>query len=76
MPEHRFKIGQSVYFHPRKSRMATAGAYQITKRFSAARGEFKYRIRSPHEDYERVAKESELRRLEDRVRPLRRRLEI
>jgi len=73
MTEHRFKIGQSVYFRPKKSRLALAGAYQITKRFPGAGGEFKYRIRSPHEDYERVARESELSRLEDRAPLLRRR---
>jgi hypothetical protein len=79
MAEHRFKIGQAVYFHPKKSRLAlqaSVGPYQITKRFPPTGAEFKYAIRSPFEDYERVAKESELRRLEDRAPSLRRKLEI
>jgi hypothetical protein len=55
-----FKIGQAVYFHPKKSRLALqapVGPYLLTKRFLAAEGEFDYAIRSPHEDHERVARE-------------------
>jgi hypothetical protein len=76
MAEHRFKIGQAVYFHPGKSGMALhapVGHYHITKRFPAADGEFEYAIKSPFEDHERVARESELSRLEDRAPLLRRR---
>jgi len=79
MAEHRFKIGQAVYFHPKKSRLALhapVGHYQITKRLPATGGEFEYSIRSAHEDYERVARESELTRLEDRAPLARRRREI
>jgi len=79
MAEHRFKIGQAVYFHPKKSRLAfpaPVGPYQITKRFPAIGGEFEYAIRSAHEDNERVAKESELTRLENRAPLMRRRREI
>jgi hypothetical protein len=75
MSQHRFKIGQGVYFHPRKSRLALrapAGPYQITRRIPAAGGEFKYAITSANEGYERIVKESELTRVEDRARPLRR----
>jgi hypothetical protein len=68
MAEHRFRIGQSVYFYPKKLH-APPGPYQITKRLPAIAGEFEYRIRTSHEDYERVARESELARLEDGVRP-------
>jgi hypothetical protein len=63
MTEHKFKIGQLVYFHPKKSRLAAgapSGPYQITRRLPAVDGEFQYAIRSPYEDHERVAKESEL----------------
>jgi len=65
MAEHKFKIGQLVYFHPQRSRLvadAPAGPYQITRRLPAAEGEFQYVIRSTNEDHERVAKESELTR--------------
>ena len=63
MTEHRFKIGQIVYFHPKKSRMqstAPSVAYQITKRMPAADGEYQYAIKSMHEQHDRVASESEL----------------
>ena len=43
MAEHKFKIGQLVYFHPQRSRLvadAPAGPYQITRRLPAVDGEF------------------------------------
>jgi len=65
MAEHKFKIGQVVYFHPKKSRLpscAPSGPYQIIKRRPAIDGEFQYVIRNAYEDHERVARESELTR--------------
>jgi hypothetical protein len=49
--EHKFKIGQLVYFHPkgavRPQLDAVPGPYQITKRLPAAEdGEFQYEIRN------------------------------
>jgi hypothetical protein len=46
MAEHKFRIRQMVFFHPRDR---TIG------------GEFQYRIRGTHEQHERAATESELR---------------
>ena len=63
MAEHKFKIGQVVYFHPKNSRSpsyAPSGPYQIIRRRPAIDGEFQYVIRSAYEDHERVARESEL----------------
>ena len=67
MTEHKFKIGQLVYFYPRGARRAqldaAPGAYLITKRVPAAKdGEFQYEIRSNLEEYNRIARESELTR--------------
>ncbi len=65
MTDHKFKIGQLVYFHPKKSSLAAgapSGPYQITRRLPAVGGEFQYAIKSAYEDHERVAKESELTR--------------
>jgi hypothetical protein len=65
MDEHKFKIGQTVHFRPKKSRFpvdAASGPYRITKRLPAADGEFQYMIRSESESHERVARESELSR--------------
>ena len=65
--EYKFRIGQLVYFHPKRTGRsqvdAAAGPYQIVKRLPAAEdGEFHYEIRSAVEDHSRVARESELTR--------------
>ena len=65
--EYKFRIGQLVYFHPKgtgRSQVdAVPGPYQITKRLPAAEdGECQYEIRNTLEDYNRVARESELTR--------------
>jgi hypothetical protein len=58
MAEHKFKIGETVRFHPKTSSEAPGGAYQIVRRLPAAEGGFQYVIRSVYEDYQRVAKEN------------------
>jgi hypothetical protein len=63
--DHKFKIGQLVYFQPkgavRPQLDAVRGPYQITKRLPAAEdGEFQYEIRNTLEEYNRVARESDL----------------
>ena len=66
MAEHKFKIGQGVYFRPKKSSFridAPSGSYQIVRRLPATGGEFQYVIRSAYEGHERVARESELTRV-------------
>jgi hypothetical protein len=66
MVEHKFKIGEVVYFHPQKSKLlsyAPSGPYQIVKRLPAIDREFQYVIKSAYEDHERVARESELTRV-------------
>jgi hypothetical protein len=61
MAEHKLKIGQTVYFRPKRSMVdASAGSYLITRRLPEADGEFQYVIRSAYDGRERVAKESEL----------------
>ena len=65
MTKHKFKIGQLVYFHPKGVGRVDAvpGPYQITRRIPAAEdGEFQYEIRNTLEEYNRVARESELTR--------------
>jgi hypothetical protein len=60
MAEHKFKIGQLVYFHPLRVSNAQHGHYQIVRRLPESDGEFHYVIRSTYEEHERVAKEGEL----------------
>ncbi len=65
MTEHKFKIGQLVYFFPRKSGgalLAARGPYRVLKRLLAAEGEFQSVIRSIDDTHERVVRESELSR--------------
>ena len=62
MAEHKFKIGERVYFHSRSRREVPPGPCQIIKRLPAANGEFQYLIRSEYKDHQHVAKESELSR--------------
>jgi len=79
MAAHKYKLGQAVHFRPKKSRLALnapVGPYQITKLFPKADGELKYAIRTASENSDRVARESELSRLEDRAPLKRRTLEI
>jgi hypothetical protein len=65
MTEHKFKIGQLVYFHPRKGPgmllFVPEGAYKVLKRLPAVSGQLKYVIRSTNVSHERVVRESELR---------------
>jgi hypothetical protein len=62
MAEHKFKIGETVFFHPALPNDAPRGAYQIMRRLPASEGAFQYAIRSAYEDHQRIAKEYELSR--------------
>jgi hypothetical protein len=42
MAEYRFKIGETVFFHPKPLRDAPRGAYQIIRRLPTAEREFQY----------------------------------
>ena len=58
MPEHKFKIGQTVFLE--QSLHLPGGAYVITKRLPERNGEFEYRIKGVNEPHERVVRESQL----------------
>jgi len=64
MTDYAFQVGQMVDYRP-ATRLSSAvpGPYEITQRMPSEDGEFKYRIKSPHEPHERVAKQSDLRTL-------------
>ncbi len=66
MTKHKFKIGQLVFFYPKGARRVDSapGPYQITKLLPAAEdGKSRYEIRNTLEEYDRVARESELTRV-------------
>jgi hypothetical protein len=61
--EHKFQIGQTVYFVSRPvGQMAADGTYRIVKLLPSDGDEHQYRIKSTNEAFERVAKESQLDR--------------
>ncbi len=58
---HKFKVGQTVEFHPAaRDHYAARGMYVVTRQLPAREGEFEYRIKSPNAPHERNARESEL----------------
>jgi hypothetical protein len=63
MSEHRFKIGQMVFFHPKGGQIEapTKRHFQIIARLSPTDGEPQYRIKSVHVEHEFAASENELR---------------
>ncbi len=61
---HKFTVGQLVQFNPDRGERTTAprGSYEVTKRLPHNGQEYEYRIKSPHEEHERTARESQLSR--------------
>ena len=64
MPEHKFKIGQSVQFTSGPfGRGAATGIYKVTQLLPPEGDEYQYPIKSAREPHERVAKESQMARV-------------
>jgi hypothetical protein len=63
MSEHRFKIGQMVFFHPKGGQVEapTNRPFQITARLPPTDGEPQYRVKSVYVEDEYAASERELR---------------
>ncbi len=64
MATHKFRVGQKVQLIARL--FEPAGDYEIVRQLPNVYGEFYYRIKSAVEPYERVVKESQLRKSVDR----------
>jgi len=63
MTQHKFKVGQLVDYNPNRSGMpASSRGYEIVRLLPPEGGDFLYRIKSPGETFERVAKEQDLSR--------------
>lgn len=61
MNAHKFQVGQNVYFTSGPiSRPGATGSYQVLKLLPSDGSDYQYRIKSPAEAFERVAKESQL----------------
>jgi hypothetical protein len=65
MTRHKFKVGQVVNYSPnRMSMSASSRGYEIKRLLPREGVELLYRIKSPTETFERVAKEQDLSRRE------------
>ena len=61
LKEHKFEIGQSVYFTSRPvGQMSADSTYRIVRLLPSNGDEYQYRIKSAGEAFERVARESQL----------------
>ena len=61
MKDHKFQVGQSVYFTASStSRPGADGKYKVMKVLPSEGEDYQYRIKNPGEAFERVAKESQL----------------
>ena len=63
MTDHKFRIGDKVELVPSiYERFAASGIYEVIRQLPTSNGELGYRIKSVKEPYERVVRESQLRR--------------
>ena len=61
LKEHKFQIGQVVYFTSRPiGHMAANSTYQVVRLLPSDGSDYQYRIKSANEAFERVARESQL----------------
>jgi len=60
---HKFHVGQAVFFTAgTMARPGASGSYKIVRLLPSDGDDYQYRIKSPDEAFERVAKESQLDR--------------
>jgi hypothetical protein len=60
---HKFMVGQSVVFAGMPSQLRPNGQYQIVRQLPPdMRGEPLYRIKAASENYERMVRESQIKR--------------
>ncbi len=63
MTRHKFKVGQVVDYSPnRMSMIASSRGYEIRRLLPREGVDILYRIKSPSESFERVAREQDLSR--------------
>ncbi len=59
--EHKYRIGQSVYFTSRPlGHMIANSTYEVVKLLPSDGADYQYRIKNSKEAFERVARESQL----------------
>lgn len=57
---HKFHVGENVILRAAINRNVPGGVYEVTKQLPHNGREFEYRVKSPNEEHERVAQESQL----------------
>jgi hypothetical protein len=63
--EHKFRVGQTVHYTSGPfGRGGTSGFYKVIQLLPPEGGDHQYRIKSANEPHERIAKESQLGRVE------------
>ena len=61
LQEHKYQIGQTVYFNSRPiGHMVANSTYEVVRLLPSDGADFQYRIKNPKEAFERVARESQL----------------
>ena len=61
LQEHKYQIGQTVYFTSRPiGHMVANSTYQVVRLLPSDGADYQYRIKNPNEAFERVARESQL----------------
>jgi hypothetical protein len=61
LQEHKFQIGETVYFASRPiGHMIANSTYQVVRLLPSDGSDYQYRIKNPNEAFERVARESQL----------------
>lgn len=61
MKEHKFQIGETVYFTSRPiGHMVANSTYEVVKLLPSDGFDYQYRIKNAKEAFERVARESQL----------------
>ena len=61
LKEHKFQIGETVYFTSRPiGHMAANSTYQVVRLLPSDGADYRYRIKNANEAFERVARESQL----------------
>jgi hypothetical protein len=58
--DHKFKVGQTVYYMAGVGRTRRNDAFEVMQRLPPEGGDYQYRIKSAHEPFDRVVKEREL----------------
>jgi hypothetical protein len=61
--DHKFKVGLTVHYTPGRFGRARPGDVKVIQHLPPEDGEYRYRVKSADEPFDRVVKENELERV-------------